>query len=1407
MSTNIERLEALFSRAIEFRPDERAAFLVGACGQDSALLARVRALLQAHETGEGILPEQPRQEAVGGLIAEKPGDRIGHYKLLQQIGEGGCGVVYMAEQEQPVRRRVALKVIKLGMDTKKVVARFEAERQALALMDHPNIAKVLDAGTTHTGRPYFVMELVRGVKITDYCEENDLSTAERIHLFMQACRAIQHAHQKGIIHRDIKPSNVLVTAHDGLPMPKVIDFGIAKATEGRLTDQTLFTSFEQFVGTPAYMSPEQAELRGLDVDTRTDIYSLGVLLYELLTGTTPFDAKELLSAGLDEMRRTIREKEPLRPSTRLTLELARAEPAKREKRGPKPEPNGLSAASVAPASGLQSSAGETPARLGRGWPQNENQTAEVSGASSRRLLEKKELINVLRGDLDWIVMKCLEKDRTRRYETANGLAMDLQRHLKSEPVVARPPSNLYRFQKLVRRNKLAFAAAGAVVLALVLGTTGSTWEAIRARRAERAQGRLREEAERARTGEAKQRAAAEEHLYNALLGEARAKQFSGRAGQRFESLEALSKAAVIHRSTDLSEAAVAAFGLPDLREEKRWRFPSHWAAQNVCFDTAFELYAYRTLSGFSVRRVADDQEVNFLPVKDVSDIANGLIVRRFDPRSRYLAASCLTTNGGWRCRVWDLTRRGALALDLASSAYPDFSPDGQEILVINPDDTVSVKEIESGKDLKRLRVEGKLGLLRVSPDGTRLAGLEFGGSTVRIWELASGQLITSLLSPGKLSFLAWSHDGALLATGRLDGQIEVWEAQTGRLQARLAGHEARLTALAFSQQGDLLASGSWDNTLRLWDVARGRQLVEYESQDAELHFSPDDRTLACAVEGETTKLLEVAHSTGYRRLVGPAETPRPWSADFSPDGRLVAVSTVSGIGFWDLIAGKQIGLIPTATCRSAHFQTYGGLGILGSTSDGLYRWPLEVQSTARGSFLRVGAPQILMAHQLFRYSALDRDGKKILASREVTDEPLLLDLDNPTNILKLRGHPGAQFVAFDPGGRWAATGTWKGTGVKVYDVSTGQLIRSLPARGTAFVAFSPDGHWLAAADMTVLKLWRTGSWEASPQSVAGDRVSEINPLAFSPDGRLLAAVHATYEIQLLKVPTCEPVATLRVPTVAHVGCLSFSPDGAKLAAFEWSGQVDVWDLRFIGEELMKLNLDWGLPPFPAADDAPPTGPAVLQLDAGPFSKEELAQTIPPRDPDTAANLIDLTDYYNAPLTESWHSAKAAENNLSELRRGVQKFGGVEFDVRGLIQIGVSAPNGLAYPSHVLDIPIRRQCRHLHFLHAAILAAGARPGDELGSYIFHYADGRQVELPIVTGKDMADWWTQPNEQPMSFVLAWAGSNPAARRGGHAIRLFKTIWENPFPNVPIRQFDFVSDKPTRGQPFLVAITAEP
>ncbi|MGI9516902.1 MAG: tetratricopeptide repeat protein, partial [Pirellulaceae bacterium] len=465
MNPELKQVKAIFLEALEKQdPDNRSQFLDSACGDDPELRGRVEALLKAHASDESLLDKGAFAPAatIDSQVSESPGTQLGPYKLLQPIGEGGMGVVYLAEQSEPVARRVALKIIKPGMDTRQVIARFEAEEQALAIMDHPNIAKVLDAGSTDGGRPYFAMELVKGVPITKYCDEHHLTPKQRLDLFTQVCQAVQHAHQKGIIHRDLKPSNVLVAEYDDQPVPKIIDFGVAKALDKRLTDKTMFTELGQVVGTLEYMSPEQAKVNQLDIDTRSDIYSLGVLLYELLTGSTPFTKQRLRSAAIDEVMRIIREEEPPKPSTRLsTIE-------------------------------------------------------SLPSVAANRSMEPQKLGMLVRGDLDWIVMKALEKDRARRYETASSFAEDIRRYLDEEPVLACPPSARYKFRKFARRNKFVLAAGSLIAAAIVLGLFGTTWQMLRAMRAEQL---AVQEADEART-QAAIAVAVNDFINDDLLGQA-----------------------------------------------------------------------------------------------------------------------------------------------------------------------------------------------------------------------------------------------------------------------------------------------------------------------------------------------------------------------------------------------------------------------------------------------------------------------------------------------------------------------------------------------------------------------------------------------------------------------------------------------------------------------------------------------------------------------------------------------------------------------------------------------------------------------------------------------------------------------------------------------------------------------
>jgi WD40 repeat protein len=1153
-------LRELFLEAVEIEDaGARAAFLAKACGDDANLRQRLEALLAADQ-GAGQAPSAPP----GPRLVEEAGSVIGRYKLLEKIGEGGCGAVYMAQQEEPVRRQVALKIIKLGMDTRSVIARFEAERQALALMDHPNIAKVHDAGATETGRPYFVMELVRGIKITNYCDQNNLSTRQRLDLFAQVCGAVQHAHQKGIIHRDLKPSNILVTQRDGVPVPKVIDFGIAKATtDQRLTDKTVFTAFEQFLGTPAYVSPEQAETSELGTDTRSDIYSLGVLLYELLTGSTPFDTQELLKSGLEAMRRTIREQEPPTPSARLT----------------------------------------------------ELQSLAAGGAPEQSKIKNQK--SKIPADLDWIVMKCLEKDRARRYETANGLAMDIQRHLSNEPVVARPPGRAYQFQKLVRRNKLVFGAAAVVTAVLVLGVVASTWEAVRATRAE---GR----AMTAQKNESRERAQAEQRLYDSLLGEARARRAARRVGYRDKVFQLLRQAKALNLpQKDLSELrheAVACMGdFVGLTPVTFTDFPSKTAIYRACLDPTGQLAAFALSDGkILLRELPSGKEVaelkTQLPAFSVCFNAQGdqLVSVNYLPRPQPIevrvqparvyvwgrkadgqwnnvdevalpgAWECLPCGNGIGITIFSYHPRQGKLFDLQTKTviqvfdFPAWeaewgipcatvSPDGRFLASENQstpglrDHEIDLLDLKTGGRLARLEPRfGDFSSLTFSPDGTELCCLsdweggaiyrmddfrritEFSGSFrymsrpsfslgakvvalpiglqqsgTRVWSALQREDIAMLDEPEPAFEALFANDESSLMTYGV-AFARFYRLNMTPEKLGLPGHAGVVSAMAFGPDGQRLASVGTDRKLRLWDCQSGQQAWESANlpgSGQSVAYSPDGKLLAAGDADTRWISLLDARSGKLLGGLGTHSVGWNWSTQFSPDGRFL----VTAGGGYEYEQGVEV-------------------------------WALEREELPTPT----------------------RDFQASLFTRVTS------------NSWSLVFAPDSRHVAFvdNPGENTLAR--LGGYRLYVWDLSSSAAPRVV---ATNFIAttqsacFSPDSSKLlyATADRTVTTIdLDTGREVSRFPTLDLKRIrgrTDFPRLALSPDGSTLAMASTSS----LGVDLWDPGSgSLRFSLPEENGAVSWlawSPDSRRLAVARSGGAIAIWNLTKVEENLSSLGLD------------------------------------------------------------------------------------------------------------------------------------------------------------------------------------------------------------------------------------------
>jgi WD40 repeat protein/serine/threonine protein kinase len=1023
-------------------------------------------------------------------VTEQPGDRIDRYKLLEKVGEGGCGVVYVAEQTEPVRRRIALKVIKLGMDTKAVVARFEAERQALAMMDHPNIAKVFDAGTTETGRPYFVMELVRGIRITDYCDQASLSTRQRLDLFIKVCQAIQHAHQKGIIHRDIKPSNILVTLHDGEPVPKVIDFGIAKATEGRLTDATVYTQLHQFIGTPAYMSPEQAEMSGLDIDTRSDIYGLGVLLYELLSGSTPFDAQELMASGIDAMRKTICETEPVRPSTRLAT--LRAE--------------------------------------------------DLWTAANLRACEAPKLIHLVKGDLDWIVMRCLEKNRTRRYETANGLAADLKRHLTNEPVVARPPSTAYRLQKAFRRNKLVFSAGIAVLLALLAGLSLAAfgW---------RQTGVERDKALQARAGEEAQRKAAQANALSAKKSEAEARHL------------------LYVADMNLVQAA--------------WEQNNVGRVRQLLYDTArwpergFEWYYW--------------ERQTHLEIKTFRGHSGGINSVAFSPDGQRI----VTGSFDHTAKVWEAVGGKEL---LTLKGHSDsiwsvaFSPDGQRIVTGSEDQTAKIWDTASGRELLTLKGHtSAIVSVAFSPDGQRVVtgsgdgwGERSVDQTAKVWEAASGKELFTLKGHSDgVNSVAFSPNGQRIVTGSRDKTAKVWDASNGKELFTLTGHRATINAVAFSPDGKRIATGSggWsdsiDNTAKVWDAASGKELLTLKGHRhniMSLDFSPDSKRIVTGSRDQTAKVWEAA--TGRELFTLNGHSSIITSVVFSPDGQRIA----TGSGDWRSTADHTVKLWDAAGVNEPVTLTghSGPVNYAAFSADGKRIVTCNAYATAKVWEATSGKELLTLNGHSSGVStaAFSPDGQRIVTG-SIDSSARVWEAASGRELLKLMGHSkDVGSVAYSRDGQRIVTGSWDGT-AKVWLAASGKELFTLNGQyGRVWsLAYSPDGQRIViGGDGEPAKVWEAAkvcdAATGKQLFTLKGHTSIVTSVAYSPDGQRIATASCDGTAKVWDAASGRDLLTLTGHS-DQVGCVGFSPDGQRLV----TGSIEsakVWDAAS-GKELLTLK--------------------------------------------------------------------------------------------------------------------------------------------------------------------------------------------------------------------------------------------
>ncbi len=1183
----------LFTAALrEADHAHRAELLDRECGDDLKRRRRIELLLKAHELADNFLEDAPPPglatvastegtdagatpdlRAAPAMI-EGPGSRIGPYKLVQVIGEGGMGTVFMAEQETPVRRKVALKIIKPGMDSAQVIARFEAERQALALMDHPSIAKVFDAGATELGRPFFVMELVSGVPITEYCDTIQLTLKDRLQLFIPVCHAVQHAHQKGIIHRDIKPSNVLVAIQDGRPMPKVIDFGVAKAIDQRLTERSLLTQFGAIVGTLEYMSPEQAEMSALGVDTRSDIYALGVLLYELLTGSTPLERARLEQSAYAEILKRIREEEPPRPSTRLSELRAR-----------------------------------------------------IASIAAQRKIEPSKLARLVRGDLDWIVMKTLEKDRTRRYDTASSLARDIERYLAEEAVEACPPSTTYRMRKFARRHRAALATVSALAAMLMLGVCASAWQAMRARQAERA---ARAERDRA------------------VLAEGRAvlsrRETEAKRRELEEARQSLERSLYVS-NIQLAQSAWNAGNLAGMRDLLQRQQPEGGEADR----RSFEWYHLQRL-GSSVRTsIMTDRGVGTLSPGGTRYVYYALAANGSQP----------TIEGDLDLRLVDFPSGRELhkftpypgSTALSVGALFKFSPEGTRFLCRfnyqageprHIASRVKVWDSASGREVLSLSESGGiLGAAAFDHKGRRLALAinrqgELGGSELNVWDLEGGKKTLTIPDidrrAGGWSSLEFSPDGTSIAaltrpkgpsSATSPAELRVWDAASGTERFR-CGTGSGSYCLAYSPDGRRLAvSLDGGTSHRVRDAATGKEIIDLtlaattpRSALETLSFSPDGARLAAASEDGKLRIWDVSldetrPSRRPERVLGGNSAPLLELA-WSSDGRSISAwNRSSSVMTWSIAAQEEQRALrgpanatwtgaTAAACANRLAAVFGSLRSLAKAEFMVWDEAGDLLFTASED-----APDDAEHASHDRQIKLSSDGTRLAYSaifkyrskekRVTAHQVRVWDITAKRVVFRRDGDQVESIeIALSADGRTLATSSTTGTAsprttsLSVWDLGSNreQLHLDLGHYRLRSMVVSPDGCRIAGVSATATAGSSTANlrvWDAVTGQVTVDRHwPGVDPgaLAYSADGRLLALacvrIPGGTEIKVLEAQSGDERLSLSGHNSSVAG-MAFSSDGQRLASCTYmlrqAPEIKLWDLT-AGRELLTFSSPW-----------------------------------------------------------------------------------------------------------------------------------------------------------------------------------------------------------------------------------------